>query len=231
MEFHGINKLTLLDYPKHLACTLFTGGCNLRCPFCHNAPLVLNPEAEPRIDLNELLHFLKKRTGILEGICITGGEPTLQPDLADFMKQCKDLGYLIKLDTNGTRPDVIEHVIKDHLVDYIAMDIKNCPDRYAETVGLPSVRFSAFEESIELIRTNGLPYEFRTTVVRELHTKEDLLAIGKWLKGSNTYVLQAFQDSGALIGSGLSGYSAKELQSFTTLLTPYFDRVLLRGAD
>lgn len=231
MEFHGINKLTLLDYPEHLACTLFTGHCNLRCPFCHNASLVLCPENEPEIDTNEILRFLEKRAGTLEGVCVTGGEPTLQPDLLAFLRQCKDLGYLVKLDTNGTRPEIINKAINDRLVDYIAMDIKNCPARYAETAGLSSVRFSAFEESVRLIQNSGLPYEFRTTVVRNFHTKEDLLAIGEWLKGSSTHALQAFENSGSLIGTGLSGYSAKELRAFQDLLTPYFDRVLLRGTD
>lgn len=231
MEFHGINKLTLLDYPEHLACTLFTGRCNLRCPFCHNAGLVLAPEAEPRIPTEEILQFLKKRSGTLEGVCVTGGEPTLQPDLLSFLRECKELGYLVKLDTNGTRPDVLEKALASGLLDYIAMDIKNCPDRYAETAGLSGIRLSAFEDSIRLIRGSGLPYEFRTTVVRELHTREDLLAIGEWLKGSKTYVLQAFVDSGSLIGTGLSGYDAKDLHAFCELLLPYFENVLLRGVD
>lgn len=231
MEFHGINKLTLLDYPGHLACTLFTGRCNLRCPFCHNAGLVLAPEAEPRIPTEDILQFLKKRSGTLEGVCVTGGEPTLQPDLRSFLRECKELGYLVKLDTNGTRPDVLEKALAAGLLDYIAMDIKNCPDRYAETAGLSGIRLSAFEDSIRLIRGSGLPYEFRTTVVRELHTREDLLAIGEWLKGSKTYVLQAFVDSGSLIGTGLSGYDAKDLHAFCELLLPYFENVLLRGVD
>ncbi len=231
MEFHGLNKLTLLDFPKHLACTVFTGRCNLRCPFCHNAGLVLSPEKEPVIDDEEILRFLEKRKGTLEGICVTGGEPTLQKDLLPFLRRCREFGYLIKLDTNGTRPDVLSAALSEHLLDYIAMDIKNCPARYAETAGLSSVRFSAFEESIALIRNSGLPYEFRTTVVREFHTKEDLLAIGEWLNGSRCYALQAFVDSGSLIGSGLSGYSAEELREFRTLLLPYFEEVLLRGID
>lgn len=231
MEFHGLNKLTLLDFPQHLACTVFTGHCNLRCPFCHNAGLVLSPENEPVIDTEEVLRFLEKRQNTLEGICITGGEPTLQQDLLPFLRRCKDLGYLIKLDTNGTRPDVLSAALSEKLLDYIAMDIKNCPARYAETAGLSSLRFSSFEESISLIRNSGVAYEFRTTVVREFHTKEELLAIGEWLKGSERYVLQAFLDSGSLIGSGLSGYSPKELQEFKALLLPYFKEVLLRGTD
>lgn len=231
MELHGLNKLTLLDFPEHLACTVFTGRCNLRCPFCHNAGLVLSPEKEPVLDTGEIFRFLEKRKNTLEGICVTGGEPTLQEDLLPFLRRCKELGYLVKLDTNGTRPDVLLAVLREQLADYIAMDIKNCPARYAETAGLSSVRLSALEESISLIRESGLPYEFRTTVVREFHTEQDLLAIGEWLNGSARYALQAFLDSGSLIKNGLSGYSAGELQAFRTLLLPHFGEVLLRGAD
>lgn len=231
MELHGLNKLTLLDFPGHLACTVFTGRCNLRCPFCHNAGLVLSPEKEPVLDTEEVFRFLEKRKTTLEGICITGGEPTLQNDLLPFLRRCKELGYLVKLDTNGTRPDILSTVLDGRLADYIAMDIKNCPARYAETAGLSSVRLSALEESISLIRESALPYEFRTTVVREFHTEQDLLSIGEWLNGSVRYALQAFLNSGSLIGSGLSGYSAKELQAFRTLLHPYFGEVLLRGTD
>ena len=231
MEFHGISKLTLLDFPKHLACTVFTGRCNLRCPFCHNADLVLAPESQPAIPKEEIFTFLTRRRDSLEGICITGGEPTLQKDLLTFLNRCKELGYLTKLDTNGTRPDVIRAALDAGLLDYIAMDIKNCPARYAETCGLSSVRFSAFEESVDLIRNSGLPYEFRTTVVKEFHTKEDLLAIGEWLKGSSTYALQACKDSGNLISPGLSGYTKDELTAFRDMLLPYFNEVLLRGID
>ncbi|MDD6035928.1 MAG: anaerobic ribonucleoside-triphosphate reductase activating protein [Lachnospiraceae bacterium] len=229
MEFHGLNKLTLLDFPKHLACTVFTGRCNLRCPFCHNADLVLCPDSQPLITEDTVFSFLERRAGTLEGICITGGEPTLQSDLLPFLKRCKDLGYLTKLDTNGTRPDVLKAALDANLLDYIAMDIKNSPARYAETAGLPSVRFSAFEESVLLIRNSGLPYEFRTTVVKELHTKEDLSAVGEWLKGAKCYALQAFKDSGSLIRPGLSGYTAEELSAFKDMLSPYFETVLLRG--
>ena len=231
MEFHGMNKLTLLDFPKHLACTVFTGRCNLRCPFCHNADLVLCPESQPQIPEDTVISFLERRKDSLEGICITGGEPTLQSDLLPFLRRCKELGYLTKLDTNGTRPDVIKAALDANLLDYIAMDIKNCPARYAETAGLTNVRFSAFKESVELIKNSGLPYEFRTTVVKEFHTREDLLAIGEWLAGAKCSALQAFKDSGNLIKPGLSGYTREELQDFRHMLTPYFDEVLLRGID
>lgn len=231
MEFHGLNKLTLLDFPKHLACTVFTGRCNLRCPFCHNADLVLYPETEPQLPEDTVLSFLEQRKDSLEGICITGGEPTLQSDLLSFLHRCKSLGYLVKLDTNGTRPDVIKAALEEQLLDYIAMDIKNCPARYAETAGLSTIRFSAFEESVALIQGSGLPYEFRTTVVKEFHRREDLLSIGAWLSGAKCYVLQAFKDSGRLIQPGLSGYKKDELQQFRAMLVPYFGEVVLRGVD
>ncbi len=231
MEFHGLNKFTLLDFPKHLACTVFTGRCNLRCPFCHNADLVLCPETEPQLPEDTVLSFLERRKDSLEGICVTGGEPTLQRDLLSFLRRCKSLGYLVKLDTNGTRPDVIKAALEEQLLDYIAMDIKNCPARYAETAGLSTIRFSAFEESAALIQSSGLPYEFRTTVVKEFHREEDLLAIGAWLSGAKCYALQAFKDSGRLIQPGLSGYTRDELQQFRAMLVPYFGEVLLRGVD
>lgn len=231
MEIHGLNKLTLLDYPKHLACTIFTGRCNLRCPFCHNAGLVLTPDTEPVWDPITVFSFLEKRRDTLEGVCITGGEPTLQSDLLLFIRKCKELGYLVKLDTNGTRPDVLREALSQNLLDYVAMDIKNCPEQYAKTSGLSAIKFSAIEESIALIRNSGISYEFRTTVVRELHTKENLLAIGEWIKGAPLYALQTFKDSGNLIDPTLSGYSGEEMAEFVKLLQPYFGEVALRGTD
>lgn len=231
MEIHGLNKLTLLDYPEHLACTIFTGRCNLRCPFCHNAGLVLFPEREPEISESELFSFLEKRRGTLEGVCITGGEPTLQQDLLPFIKKVKELSYLVKLDTNGTRPDVLRLLLKENVLSYIAMDIKNCKEKYASTCGLSSVRLESFEESIALIKESGLPYEFRTTLVKEFHTADDLLKIGLWLKGAKRYALQAFLDSGELITGGLHRHETSELVEFRSMLTPYFDEVLLRGVD
>lgn len=229
MEFHGINKLSLLDYPGHLACTLFTGHCNFRCPFCHNASLVLHPDTEPIIEINDILHFLEKRAGVLEGICITGGEPTLQPDLLDFMKDCKALGYLIKLDTNGTRPDVLEKLLSAGLPDAFAMDIKNCRENYAKTAGVPSLKLSAIEDSISIIRNSGKAYEFRTTVVRELHTPEDIQKIGEWLLGSPFYALQTFTDSGDILADGMSAYNADEMNHLREVAMPFFDTVVVRG--
>ena len=229
MEFHGLNKLTLLDFPKHLACTLFTGRCNLRCPFCHNADLVLAPDTQPFITEEKILAFLERRKDSLEGVCITGGEPTLQKDLLPFLKQCKDMGYLTKLDTNGTRPDVIKAALEEQLLDYIAMDIKNSPAQYAKTCGLSSVRFSAFEESVELIKSSGLPYEFRTTVTKELHTPQDIVEIGKWIQGADKYFIQPYRDSDLVIDRSCERHSDEELGALLAAAREYVPAAELRG--
>lgn len=231
MELHGKTGLSLLDYPGHLACTFFTGRCNLRCPFCQNAGLVIAPQKEPVISMDEALSYLKKRAGLFEGVCISGGEPTLQPDLADFLRSCRELGYLTKLDTNGTRPEVLASLLSAGLLDYIAMDIKNSPHNYVATCGTADVSLPDIERSIRLIRESGISYEFRTTIVTELHKEGDLIAIGEWLRGAKRYALQAFRDSDSVIYRGFHSYSAEELQNFCTLLKPYFREVLLRGVD
>lgn len=232
MQIHGLNKTTLLDYPKHLAATIFTGACNFRCPFCQNASLVLHPSTEPVIPTEEVLDYLKKRSGILEGVCITGGEPTLQPDLADFLLQIRQLGLLIKLDTNGYRPDVLKELLDAKLVDYLAMDIKSAPAHYAEAAGITNFDFEKIAESVTLIRESGLPYEFRTTAVKELISEKDFLAIGQWLSGSTAYYLQGYQDSGDLIApEGLTPWTRPELEAICEKLRPSFDVVEIRGLD
>lgn len=231
MIIHGLNKLTLLDYPNHTACTVFTGGCNFCCPFCHNAPLVINPNKQPVIDETEILNYLKKRQGILDGICITGGEPTINKDLPQFIEKVKKLGYLVKLDTNGTAPDLIEKLIDKKLVDYIAMDIKNSKDAYPQTVGIHDYKTDDIEKSVKLIMDKAREYEFRTTVVKEFHNEDNFKKIGKWLKGAKSYYLQAFEDSGNLISNNLHGYSKAELENFKNILTPYFETVKIRGID
>lgn len=228
MQLHGLYKLTLLDFPEHLACTAFTGYCNLRCPFCHNAELVLRPELQPCISEDTFFSFLKTRQGILEGVCITGGEPTLQPDLLSFIRKIKQLGFLVKLDTNGTYPAVLEALFAEHLLDYIAMDIKNTKEKYALTTGMTTFDITPIEKSIALIRQYAPDYEFRTTVVQGLHTKEDLLAIGTWITGAKRYTLQTFQNSGNLLAeTGLSAFSATEMKQFQKLLLPFFEQVIL----
>ena len=235
MELHGFHKLTLLDYPGYMACTIFTGHCNFRCPFCQNSSLVLNPSSQPLLPEEEVLSVLEKRRGILEGVCLTGGEPTLQPDLERFLRRIRDMGYRIKLDTNGFLPDVLSHLMQEGLLDYIAMDIKNSRARYPETAGIPGLPLEPVERSIRLLMQDapslGIEYEFRTTVVREFHTLQDLREAGEWIQGAEAWYLQAFQDSGDLIGTGLTGYDADSLHTMAELIRPYAALTGLRGVD
>ena len=201
MIIHGFQKMTLLDYPGRVACTIFTAACNLRCPFCHNAGLVTKIENTQRIDESEVLAYLQKRKGILDGVCITGGEPTLQKDLADFIRKIRALGYAVKLDTNGTNPAVLQSLLDEGLLDYVAMDIKNTPEQYAATVGVASFDVTPIQQSIDLLRAGRVDYEFRTTVVAEYHTPGDIGQIAALIAGAPRYFLQPFVDSGNLIGS------------------------------
>ena len=227
MKIGGFQKMTVLDFPGKVACTLFTHGCNLRCPFCHNARLVLRDE--DLIDEDEILSYLNKRQGILDGICISGGEPLLQDDIFDFMKKVKDLHMLVKLDTNGTMPQRLEYAIEAGLVDYVAMDIKNCREKYALTSGIDSLDISKIEKSVEILMNSNVEYEFRTTVVRELHTKDDLIKIGEWLRGAKRYYIQSFVDSGDLISEGLSALDLQGLKALSEAVFPYVPTVALRG--
>lgn len=228
MLIKGLQKLTLLDYPGKMACTVFTAGCNFRCPFCHNASLVTDIDDE-RISEEEFFGFLSKRQGVIEGVAITGGEPTLQPDLKDFLKKIKDMGYSVKLDTNGYRPQVLKDVVNNGLVDYVAMDIKNSKEKYALTCGLDSMDVAKIEESIEFLMNSKVDYEFRTTVVKELHNEDDIQDIVSWIKGAKRYYLQGFTDSGDLIGTGYSGYDKNTLQKLLNIAKNHFETVELRG--
>lgn len=227
----GLQKITLLDFPGKVACTVFTGGCNFRCPFCHNASLVTHTETAKNISQEEIFSYLSHRKGILDGVGITGGEPLLHKEIADFCRKIHDLGLLVKLDTNGSFPDRLRALIEEGLVDYIAMDIKNCKEAYAETCGLRdmSAEVSKIEESIRLIMNAGIPYEFRTTVVRELHSKERLIALAKEISGAERFFLQTFTDSGDLIGEGLSAYSAEEMEELLHWIKPILPSAELRG--
>lgn len=227
MKIGGFQKMTVLDYPGKVACTVFTHGCNLRCPFCHNARLVVRDE--DLIDENEILSYLNKRRGILDGVCISGGEPTLQSDLFDFMKKVKDLGMLIKLDTNGTCPDKLQYAIDNGLVDYVAMDIKNCREEYAKTCGLSEMDISKIEKSVEILMQSGIDYEFRTTVTKELHTPDDFAKIGQWIKGAKRYYIQSFVDSGDIILEGLNPLDLQGLKALSEAVSPYVPSVELRG--
>ncbi len=230
MRIQGLLKLSLLDYPGKISCTVFTGGCNLRCPFCHNASLVL-PERMTGEPVSEaaVFTFLEKRKNVLDAVCVTGGEPFLQPDLEMFIERVRALGFLVKLDTNGTYPERLRKLVEKGCVDYVAMDIKNSPEKMAQTVGLPGFGTQGMEESIHLLLEGHVPYEFRTTVVRQFHTEVDLVAIATMIKGAERFVLQQFVDSGDLIGHGLTGYDRTEMEGFVKRLEPMLPSVLLRG--
>ena len=232
MNICGLQKLAMVDYPGKLAATVFTGGCNLRCPFCHNALLVTRLEETPRLEVSEVLAFLESRKKLLDGVVLSGGEPLLQPDAADFLKAVREMGFSVKLDTNGCYPDALAHILEAGLVDYVAMDIKNTPEKYPLTVGVPSFDIAPILESIRLLQTCGEMYEFRTTLVRELHTPEDVLAISNWLRGTPRYALQKFVDSGELIcQKTYHGFSDQEMQEFADAVRPCFGTLMLRGVD
>lgn len=227
MNIQGFQKLTLLDYPGRAACTVFTGGCNLRCPFCHNADLVRTPIAGPNLT-DEVLTYLMRRQGILDGVCITGGEPLLQPDLADFIRQIKELGYAVKLDTNGALPDRLAALLDTGLVDYVAMDVKSSPAGYAAAAGVDT-DWTVFDRSIRILQESGVPHEFRTTAVGGLHTPEDFAAIGRWLSGASAYYIQRFVDSGRLLGEGFSPFSIEEMEHLLTVVREHIPTAQLRG--
>ncbi len=229
MKINGFQKMTLLDFPGRVAATVFTGGCNLRCPFCHNALLVTQIDPSTLYDTDEVLSFLKSRKGILDGVAITGGEPLLQVDISGFIKKLKDMGYAVKLDTNGTFPLKLADIIEEKLVDYVAVDIKNCKEKYPATVGIDNFNIKNIEETVEILKRGDVPYEFRTTVVKEFHTVEDIERIGQWIKGAPRYFLQNFVDSGNLIGENLSAVSKETLQSMEKIVKPYVDLVEIRG--
>lgn len=229
MKIEGFQTLTLLDYPGRMACTVFTPGCDFRCPFCHNASLVLPGRAGVEVPEAEVFALLEKRRGVLDGVCVSGGEPTLQPGLSDFLRRIKELGYAVKLDTNGARPGVLRALAEVGLVDYVAMDIKNAPERYAETAGVPGLDLAPIRESADFLRTGNLPFEFRTTVVRPLHNSDSFRAIGEWLAGEEPYFLQEFQDSGDLVGTGMSPFGEEEMIGFRSILSDFIPNTALRG--
>jgi pyruvate formate lyase activating enzyme len=234
MKISGLQKMTLLDYPGKVACTVFTQGCNFRCPFCHNSDL-LGAEGPYRVEEETLMAFLKKRVGLLDAVCITGGEPTLQAELPQLLEKIKELGYLVKLDTNGTRPQVVKELVTRGLVDYVAMDIKNSPARYGETAGVSRLELEAIEETMGFLMAGNVDFEFRTTVVAELHRAQDMKEIGQWLqklspdKKPAKLFLQAYADRDSVLMGGLSAHSKETMQEFKDILAPYADIVELRG--
>ena len=233
MLISGLQKLTLLDYPGTVACTVFTGGCNFRCPFCHNASLVLPERLQGDANgVETVLDFLRKRQGLLEGVAITGGEPLLHSDMDVFLRQVRSLGYRIKLDTNGSFPDRLRQLIEEGLVDRVAMDIKNSPELYARTVGLRALDLSAIDRSRELLLEGRVAYEFRTTVVKGLHTRESLLEAARWIEGAQEYYLQQYRDSGNLIRpEGLAAFSNEEMHALREAVAEVLPTVQLRGVE
>ena len=234
MQISGLQKTTLLDFPGHVAATVFLQGCNFCCPFCHNKDLVLgSPKAFCTEE--ELLIFLKKRQGILDGVCITGGEPTLHKELFSLIDNIKNLGYLVKLDTNASNPAVLKALHERHMLDYAAIDIKTCKERYKMVCGWDDAKESKLlpliEESVSWLLEGHIPYEFRTTVVKELHRMEDFLPIGEWIGGCSSYYLQSYKDSDSVISPGFSSYTKDELTDICRLLKPYIPHVEIRGID
>ena len=228
MDIQGLQKMTLLDWPGKVACTVFLAGCDFRCPFCHNGELVTAP-APAVMGGTELLDFLKKRRGLLDGVCITGGEPTLRPGLAGLLEEIKSLGFPIKLDTNGNHPDRLTALWERGLVDYVAMDIKNSPERYGETVGVPGLDLTPIRESVAWLKEDKLDYEFRTTVVRQFHDEASFWAIGPWLAGAKRYFLQSFVDRDTVILPGLEAWPKEDMERFADLVRQWVPSAELRG--
>ncbi len=247
MRIQGLQKLTLLDYPENVACTVFFAGCNFRCPFCHNASLVTHIPSEAEMTEEAFFSFLKKRQGVLDGVCITGGEPLLQKGIEDFIRKIKELGYSVKLDTNGSFPNKLKYLVQEKLVDYVAMDIKNSPERYDLTIGKNKILVDGaydvigqststkhdyldeIQESVAFLKEGHVPYEFRTTVVKNYHNIEAFEKIGQWLVGTEKYFLQAFVDSGDLIEANLEGCDEKEMKEFLSAVKNYIPNAKLRG--
>ena len=228
MDIHGLQKLTLLDFPGHVACTVFLAGCDFRCPFCHNGGLVLGG-MEPVMDDAGLLDFLRRRQGLLDGVAVTGGEPLLRSDLPPLLRAVKDLGYAAKLDTNGSHPAVLRSLVEEGLVDYVAMDIKNSPEQYGETVGLPDFDLTPVRESAAWLLSGAVDYEFRTTAVAELHDDASFEGIARWIAGAKRYYIQCFADRDSVIRSGLHAPDKAQLERWANIVRPLVPSVELRG--
>lgn len=229
IKFYGLQKLTLLDYPGNMACTVFTGGCNMRCPFCHNRSLVFLNENDSDISTSDILDYVESRRKVLDGVCITGGEPLLHKGIKDFIKKVRNLGLKIKLDTNGSNFTALKELIEEGLIDYVAVDIKNCPEKYPETVGLEAYDISEIEKTKNYLLENHVDYEFRTTVVDQFHKVDDIKKIGEWIKGAKRYFLQNFEDHGTCIQSGLSEVGIETLEKMKEVARPYVEEIEIRG--
>ena len=228
MKIHGFQKMTLLDFPGRVACTVFLGGCDLKCPFCHNAELI-DGTAEPVMDDAELLAFLEKRKGLLDGVAFTGGEPTLRRDLPDLFRRIKAMGYPVKLDTNGMHPDRLKALIDEGLVDYVAMDVKSGPHHYAAVCGLEKMDLAPIRESVSILLNSGIDYEFRTTVVDELHDMSDFIAISEWIAGAKAYYLQAFTDRDTVVYENFHAPSRECMEAYAAAVRKTVQNTALRG--
>ena len=230
MLVSGLQKLTLLDYPGKVACTVFTGGCNFRCPFCHNSSLVLPEQIAHDSSVDEVLRFLKKRVGVLDGVAVTGGEPLIHADMADFLREVKAMGYMVKLDSNGSFPDRLIALVQAGLVDRVAMDIKNSPALYAKTAGREKLDMEAITRSKDFLLEGTVDYEFRTTVVKGLHTAESLMEAARFIEGAKEYYLQQYKDSGAVLAAeGLGAFDADEMHALADAVRPIVPTVEVRG--
>ena len=231
IKFYGLQKLTLLDYPGNMAATVFTGGCNFRCPFCHNRSLVFLNENETEILSDDIVEYVSMRNKVLDGVCITGGEPLLHPGLKNFIKKIKNLGLKVKLDTNGSNFNGLKTLVEEKLVDYVAMDIKNSPNKYCQTIGMTDFDLSEVEKTKNYLLENHVDYEFRTTVVKDFHEVQDFEEIGKWIKGAKRYFLQNFEDHGTCIQEGLSEVAQDDLEKMKEKVAPYVEYVQIRGIE
>ena len=230
MKIHGLQKMTLLDFPGRVACTVFLGGCDFRCPFCHNYELA-DGSARPVMDEAALMAFLEKRRGLLDGVAITGGEPCLRPDLPDLMRRIRGLGFAVKLDTNGTHPELLNAILREGLADYVAMDIKNSPEKYARTAGLAELDMTPIRRSVALLTAGNVDYEFRTTVVDELHEADDFEAIGAWIAGARRWFMQPFTDRDTVPYGGLHAPSAEKMEAWLGIMRRYVPDSRIRGAE
>ena len=227
MKIAGMQKLTLLDYPNKVACTIFTSNCNFRCPFCHNASIV--SDSTSTISDSDVFRFLEKRVGLIDAVCISGGEPTLQIDLKGFIKGVKELGYLVKLDTNGSNPHILIDLIELKLVDYVAMDIKNCIPKYAMTCGVQNLDIDKIKKSINYLLNSDIDYEFRTTILKDYHTESDMIRISEMLKGCKNYYLQKFLKSDSIIDNRCEELTDEEILHYLEIVRKNIPQAGLRG--
>ena len=228
MKIHGLQKMTLLDFPGQVACTVFLGGCDFRCPFCHNWD-ILDPSTPVIMEEEEFFRFLNTRKGLLDGVAITGGEPLIRQGMPEFIKAIREMGFKIKLDTNGNHPDLLKSLVADGLIDYVAIDVKNSPERYAETIGVPGFDISKVDDSIKFLLEGNVEYEFRTTVVKQFHDAESFKKIAEWIEGASRYFLQGFVDRETVPYSGLESYSEEEMKSFMEIVKPHVKSIDIRG--